>query len=175
MTLIEHPTFQLRSWQMSDAPSLAVQADNPKIAAQLPDSFPQPYKLSDAESYIQFCIDHHPDTLLAIVVEKLAVGVIGFKSIKQTEAGIRETEIGYWLGENYWNKGIVSAAVGLLLEYGHAKLDLNLAKAYVFEGNIGSKKALLKNGFEYIGDAEEVEMKQGKEITQWLFTKKLPD
>lgn len=175
MTLIEHPAFQLRSWQISDAPSLAFQANNPNIAAQLPDRFPQPYRLSDAESYIQFCIENHPDTLLAIVVDEMAVGAIGFKSIYKNEAGQLETEIGYWLGEPYWNKGIVSTAIGLLLEYGRAELSLDLAKALVFEGNVASKKALLKNGFEYVGDAAEVEMKQGKEITQWLLTKKLPD
>lgn len=44
--------YQVRDFKPDDASALAKYADNPKIAANLRDAFPSPYRKSDAESFL---------------------------------------------------------------------------------------------------------------------------
>ena len=160
-------SFKLRSWLLSDAPSLALQANNPNIARQLPDAFPQPYTLEDAKGYIQFC-QQNPDILFAIEVDGAVVGTIGFKKYDKDNG---TAELGYWLGEAFWNQGIISGAVKSIVEYGQDQLNLKLIKAEVFTGNVASRKVLEKNGFELVDTEIGTEIKEGKAIDKWIFKK----
>ena len=166
---IQCSQFKIRTWKHSDAPSLALYANNPNIAKQLPDAFPQPYQLKDAEGYINFCLENYPKSLLAIDVDDQAVGTIGFKDV---QAGENELiEMGYWLGEPFWGQGIITEAIGKLLQYGRDHLQIRQVKAFVFDGNEASKRALVKNGFELIGIDKESEMKAGRAIDQYVYKK----
>lgn len=163
--------FIIRTWQTSDANSLALHANNPKVAENLGDTFPQPYQESDAKSYISFCLEKYPDTHLGIAVNGLAVGAIGFKDFDPSQ---KACELGYWLGEAHWNQGILTEAVALMCHYAEEQLKLQEVFAYVFKGNVGSARVLEKNGFQLLETVLDNTTKKGKTIEKWYYTKKLP-
>ena len=170
MMKLEFNQFSIRSWDLSDVSSLARHANNPKIAAQLLDGFPHPYSEADAKSYISFCIDNHPLTHFTIDVDGAAVGAIGFK--ERTDRGPKSKELGYWLSEVHWNKGIMSTAIAGFLNYGFELLGLLEVLAMVYVGNASSKKVLERNGFQLIGTEEKAVTKSEQLIDVWYFQRK---
>ncbi len=136
----------LRPLEKSDAQALAKVANNKKIADNLRDMFPHPYSLENANWFIQF-VDSQPDTpRFAIEYQGEFAGMIGLHP--QPDVYRKSVEIGYWLGEPFWGKGIATDAVKLIVDYGFNNLDINRIWAGVFAYNDGSKRVLEKNGFE---------------------------
>jgi RimJ/RimL family protein N-acetyltransferase len=82
---------------------------------------------------------------LAISVEGIAVGGIGLH--RQNDISSMNAELGYWLGEAYWSKGIMTAAVIRMVEYGFIHFDFNRIFARPFGSNFASQKVLEKAGF----------------------------
>jgi [ribosomal protein S5]-alanine N-acetyltransferase len=103
------PGAVLRTWTARDAPSLARYADNPRIAAMMRDAFPSPYTLGDAHRFIALATSPGNNRFLAIVVDGAACGGIGIHPLDDVHR--RTAEIGYWLAEPYWGRGIVTDAV----------------------------------------------------------------
>ena len=103
--------FTLRDWTISDTESVAKYANNPKIAANLRNGFPNPYTMADAKSYIKGCIfeDKTKRRSFAIDVDGEAVGSIGV--FLGDDVYCKTAEVGYWLGEPFWGKGIMTEAV----------------------------------------------------------------
>jgi RimJ/RimL family protein N-acetyltransferase len=102
--------FELREWQSSDKYSLAENANNIHIWNNLRNYFPHPYTVKDGKTFIQRVKNKpKPATNLAIVVDEKAVGGVGI--VLRTDVERITAELGYWLGENYWNKGIMTEAV----------------------------------------------------------------
>ncbi len=99
----------LRPFVSADAPSIARHADNRKVWINLRDVFPHPYTVADAESFIARVAGDAPVTRFAIEVGGEAVGSVSLKLGSDIER--KSAEIGYWLGEAYWGRGIMSAAV----------------------------------------------------------------
>lgn len=168
--ILNFDTFSIRSWQPSDAASLALNANNIKIADQLLDGFPHPYSEENAKDFISFCLNNHPSTHLTIAVEGKAVGAIGFKDVNVN--GPKTAELGFWIGEQYWNQGIMTKAVAGMLDYGFNLLGLVEINAQVFLENVGSKRVLEKNNFELLALKEKEIEKKGKKIDIWYFRKK---
>ena len=103
--------FQLRKWKKEDIEDVARFADNKKIASNLRDGFPHPYTLDDAREYVDSCIQNTEERQIcrAIVVDGHAVGSIGIFLCNDVYQ--KSGELGYWLAEEYWGQGIMSAAV----------------------------------------------------------------
>src|SRR5437867_7861762 len=141
--------FVIRGWRTGDEASLVRHANNRKIWINLRDRFPHPYTLADAEQWIQHASTVSPATSLAIVVEGAAVGGIGL--LLKDDIFRRSAEIGYWLGEEYWGRGIVTEAVRAVTEYAFANFDLCRIYAGVFEWNPASMRVLEKAGYEFEG------------------------
>src|SRR5262245_22390905 len=99
-------TCTVRSWSMSDVPSLVLNANNRKVWINLRDRFPHPYTSSDGRQFIRAARKMRPETAFAIAVAGPAVGGIGF--VLQSDVERVSAEIGYWLGEPYWGQGIVT-------------------------------------------------------------------
>ena len=139
--------FTLRDWRMSDAESLAQNANNPKIAQKLRDAFPSPYTGKDAEFFIHICKESEPTEQItkAVDVSGAAVGCIGLTFGKDVYR--KSAELGFWLGEDYWGNGIMTAAVKELSSWAFQNRDIVRIYAEVFEGNFASEKVLLKAGF----------------------------
>ncbi|POY39158.1 GNAT family N-acetyltransferase [Solitalea longa] len=135
----------LRPWQKDDALSLVQHANNKAVWDNLRDYFPHPYTLIDAVDWITINERREPATNMAIVVDGYAVGGIGIM-LKDDVSRIN-AEIGYWLGESYWNKKIMSEVISAFVEYVFDNFDVIRIYAEVFERNYASMKVLQHAGF----------------------------
>ncbi len=143
--MIDLGHITLRNWQEKDIKSLARNANNKKIWDNLRDQFPYPYTELAAKQWIVIANQDRPLSNFAIEYKGIAVGGIGI--IKQTDIFRKSAEIGYWLGEKYWNKGIASKAVKAMIKYSFENFDIIRLYAHVFENNIASIRVLEKCGF----------------------------
>src|SRR5882672_532589 len=126
----------VRSFRPDDAPSLARHANNRRIWINLRDQFPYPYSLADAERWIREAAGLEPQTHFAIAVDGAAAGAIGLNLKKDVRR--RSAEIGYWLGEEFWGRGIATEAVRAVTADTFARFDLVRLYAGVFERNHAS-------------------------------------
>jgi len=155
--------FELREWQLSDAASLAENANNISIWNNVRDYFPHPYSEEDGKQFIEMVLAKPKPTVdFAIVVCGKAVGGIGIVPQKDVER--IGAEIGYWLGENYWNMGIMTAAVKQMVAYAFTHFPLQKVYAPVFDFNIASQKVLQKARFEREAILKQAAIKNGKII-----------
>lgn len=143
--------FTLRKWNLSDALDVARYANNEKIACNLRDGFPYPYTEENAISYIESCMVGNDAEKLcrAIAVDGEAVGSIGV--FLGSDVYRKSAELGYWLAEKYWGKGIMTQAVKLICAEAFEKLDVARIYAEPFGHNLGSRRVLEKAGFTYEG------------------------
>lgn len=116
--------FTLRPWREADAASIARYADNAKIAANLRDVFPCPYAPQDAATFVESCIrqEGRGQMCRAIEVDGEAAGSIGL--FLGSDVYRRSAELGYWLGEPFWGRGIMTAAVETMCREGFAAWDI---------------------------------------------------
>ncbi|WFN33850.1 GNAT family N-acetyltransferase [Methanogenium sp. S4BF] len=139
------PTVFLRSWDRKDAAGLVQHADNPRIAATLRDGFPSPYTLNDANRFIAMASRPASGLLLAIDLDGAAVGGIGITPLKDVYK--KTAEIGYWLAEPFWGKGIATGAVTAMVPVAFEYFDIIRLQAGVFSSNAASMRVLEKCGF----------------------------
>jgi len=159
----------LREWQWQDKASLIKNADNIKIARMVKDRFPHPYNNTAADDWLRIVTAENPQTNFAIVINNKAVGGIGFES--QGDIFRRSAEIGYWLGEAYWGKGIMTEAVIAVTAYAFQQFDLCRLYAGVFATNSASVRVLEKAGYLFEGRLRKSITKYGETIDQLLFAK----
>ena len=141
--------IKLRRFKKSDIPRLVELANNENIARNLRDGFPHPYTREHAEAFIKKCRGLNPQTILAIEYKGDYVGNIGLH--KGLDVYRKSAEVGYFIGEEYWNKGIASVALSLACEYGFKTLDIVRIHAGVYEHNLASQRVLEKCGFSREG------------------------
>jgi len=150
----------LRAFTEDDIPKLAILANNKKISNNLRDAFPHPYSLQDAKNFINSCLNENPTTTFAIEWKGNYVGNIGLFLGKDVYR--KSAEVGYFIGEPYWNKGIASKAVELITDYGFKNLNLVRIFSGVFEFNIASMKVMEKNGYKKDAVFKKAVFKNGK-------------
>lgn len=160
-------TCALRGWRLSDAASLARYANNPNVARDLVDAFPHPYTLDDAHRWIGRHAGIEPPRSFAIVVDDRAVGGVGLEI--GTDIRRRSAELGYWLGEPYWGRGIVTEVVRAVTRYGFATFDLEHIFAGLFERNTGSRRVLEKAGFSLEGRLRMHVTKDGQTMNDLIY------
>jgi [ribosomal protein S5]-alanine N-acetyltransferase len=163
---LEHSLFTLRQWQEGDEASLVENANNKKIWRNLRDAFPHPYTLTNAVLWIELSRDSK--TNFAIEVDGAAVGDIGLTP--QTDLLRRSIEIGYWLGEPYWGRGIMTEAVRMVTDYAFQNFDINRIFAGVLEYNVSSARVLEKNGYVCEARLRHAYTKEGQSYDQLLYT-----
>jgi RimJ/RimL family protein N-acetyltransferase len=152
----------LRPVNLRDVQSLAELASNIKIWQNLSDDFPHPYTPLHSLEFITAALKVFPPVNFAIEYEGRAVGVISIELKKGMYR--KKAEIGYWLGEPFWNKGIVSEAIVLLTAYAFKNFDLVKLEAKTFSFNKASEKVLLKAGFIKLNTIPEDAVKDNKMI-----------
>ncbi|NVO66250.1 GNAT family N-acetyltransferase [Methanofollis tationis] len=139
------PTSVLRDWTPDDAVSLCRHADNPRIARCMRDAFPHPYTPGDAERFIAMATQNCSALLLAIEVDGEAVGGIGVHPLADVYRGT--AEIGYWLSEEHWDRGIATDAVRAMIPLAFDLFPIVRLQAGVFESKPASMRVLEKCGF----------------------------
>ncbi|AGA77710.1 GNAT family N-acetyltransferase [Echinicola vietnamensis] len=136
----------LHTWGGQHFHKLYPLANNPAIAKNLKDSFPQPYTLHDARFWIEHNIKFNPPHNFAIEQNGQLVGAIG---IHKGENELRTNmELGFWLGEPYWGQGIATEAVRLFVPYLFKNFEVQRVFATVYDFNIPCMRVLQKAGFE---------------------------
>ena len=151
-----------------DQKSLANLANNKKIWDNVRDLLPNPYTNKDAEIFINITKQEDTPMTFAIEFQKQFCGVIGL--VRQSDVYRKTAEIGYWIGEPFWNKGIATTAVNLITDYGLNSLDLNRIHTGVFEYNIGSMRVLEKNGYSKDGIFKKSIIKNGQVCDEHRFS-----
>lgn len=169
MEQLKKDEVSLRVFNPEDKFRMAELANNEKISINLRDEFPYPYTVDDAERFIDVCIHQIPPSAFAIEFNGIYVGNIGLR--KGEDIYRKSAEIGYFLGEPYWNKGIMTKAVNLICEYGFKELDIVRIFTGVFEYNIASRKVLEKCGFEREAIFKKAVVKNGKIYDEVRFGK----
>lgn len=157
----------LRSWRLDDQASLARHARSDRIWRNLKDRFPRHYTLDDARRWLQAAVNQDPERALAIEVEGQAVGGIGIEP--GTDVYRRSAEIGYWLGEDFWGRGIATEAVAAFTAYCFRQLGFERIHAGVFGWNRASIRVLEKCGYRLEGRRRNAVFKDGMLTDELLY------
>ena len=167
--MLSNGNILLRNFKESDKFQIAEICNNKNIWNNVRDFLPSPYTVQDAEDFIKLCQDENLQTNFVIEFEGNYVGSVGLtlqKDIYRLNA-----EIGYLIGEQYWNKGIATAAVNLIVDYAFNNLDLIRIYASVFDFNKGSQRVLEKSGFKLDCIFEKSIIKNNKIIDEYRYSK----
>jgi len=163
---------RIRDLVQNDAPALARYADNRNIARVLRDLFPSPYSEADARNFIGRITREEPHLAFAIANEDEAFGVIGY--IPGQDVYRYSAEIGYWIGEEYWGRGIMSRAVDAFSVYLFDTFAFNRLFAGIFSSNPASARVLQKAGYCREGILKAHVLKDGKLQDELLYARLRP-
>lgn len=161
------PSCTVRSWQKNDRPSLVRHANNRRVWVNLRDRFPHPYTSDDAARFLAWALAERPETNFAIAVGDEAVGAIGYQI--QPDVHRISAEIGFWLGEAYWGRGIMTEALRAVTEQAFHTHNLRRLFAGVFEWNPASMRVLEKAGYTREAVLRQSAIKDGRIIDQALY------
>lgn len=162
---------QIRRWSLDDATDLAAVISNPKVQANLRDGLPYPYTEQDAKDYISYILsaDENDTFAFAIVADGRVIGSIG--AFRQSNIHSQTAEIGYYIAEPYWGRGIMTNAVRQLCEYVFSHSNIIRLYAEPFAFNLGSCRVLEKAGFRYEGTLRSNAVKNGRVIDMKMYAR----
>lgn len=164
---IQLTTCEVRSWRESDAESLATHANNRSIWLNLRDAFPHPYTIDDARAFIAMARSMDPETFFAIAVSGKAAGAIGFHL--RTDVERISAELGYWLAEPFWGRGITTDALRAVTGYAMQTHGLTRVYAVPYEWNAASCRVLEKAGYVLEARMRKSAIKDGRIVDQFLY------
>ena len=165
---IELKTCVIRPWRPGDEGSLIANANNYKIWRNMRDRFPHPYTAEDAREWIRRVGEESPCANFAIVVDGEAVGGIGL--ILNGDIHRCSAEIGYWLGEAFWGRGVVTEAVRALTQWAFDSFNLSRIYAGVLEWNPASMRVLEKAGYQFEGRLRKAVVKQNQVMDEFIYS-----
>jgi RimJ/RimL family protein N-acetyltransferase len=160
----------LRPWRRSDIGSLVRYANNRNIWLNLRNVFSHPYTRAAAEEWFTICESNRgPTTNFAIELNGVAIGGVGCQLL--TDVHCKTAEIGYWLGEPFWRRGIATAAVKQMTDYAFRAFALERIQALVFEWNTPSARVLEKAGYQLEGRLRHSIFKDGRLADSLLYAR----
>ena len=161
---------RIRKWELSDAKDLAVALSNKKVQDNLRDGLPYPYTEQDGKEFISAMLsaDENETFAFAIMVDDKVVGSIGI--FRQGNIHSQTAELGYYIAEEYWGKGIMAEAVKQICEYVFGDSDIIRIYAEPFAYNIASCRVLEKVGFQYEGTLRSNAVKNSKVIDMKIYS-----
>ena len=163
----------IRRWRTRDAASVVRYANNYNVSRYLRDRFPYPYTMEHARAFLAGAVgEDGEETKFAIEVDGEAVGGIGV--IPGADIERFSAEIGYWLGEPFWGRGIVSEALILISERAFERLNLLRLFALAFAENAASTRVLEKAGYACEGVLKSGAVKHGRVYDQLLYARVNP-
>ena len=165
MTIILNRSV-LRPWQPSDVVSLVKHANNPNVARNLRDLFPNPYTAADAARWFEASKTLPPGSHFAIEVEGEAAGGIDIRFPDQSR---QSAELGFWLGEQFWRRGIMSEIVPAFTRHVFQNFSVHEIHATVFSWNEASRRLLQKSGFRNTGLKARAGEKAGQKVDTYEF------
>jgi RimJ/RimL family protein N-acetyltransferase len=159
----------IRDWNLDDAASLAEQANNRQIWLQVRDIMPYPYTIADANVFLEKATNANPRTNFCIEIDgNVAGGVV----IKPGEDVHRRTaEVGYWLGQKFWGRGVATEAITAFVEHCFSSFNLVRIFGQVNANNPASARVLEKAGFVLEGRMRKHVIKDGVILDSLLYAK----
>ena len=160
---------QIRKWEFTDAADLSAALSNKKVQDNLRDGLPYPYTEQDGQEYISAMLaaDENDTFAFAVTADGKVIGSIG--AFRQSNIHRQTAELGYYIAEEYWGKGIMTEAVKQLCEYVFSYTDITRIYAEPFSCNIGSCRVLEKAGFQYEGTLHNNAVKNGKVLDMKMY------
>ena len=161
--------IKLRKWSEADLDNLVKYANNQNVAKWLTNGFPHPYTYEAGKAYLSMIANDNPTKVFAIEVNGEAVGSIGI--FPQTDIHEKNAEMGYWLAEEYWGKGIMTQAIREIVEYGFSTFEIVRIFARPFSTNLKSQRVLEKAGFELEARLKRALFKNGKFMDELTYAR----
>lgn len=152
----------IRKWKSADAYDLAEALSNLNVQNNLRDGLPYPYTEHDAKDYIDVMLSADPNDTFAFAIEHKGKVVGSIGAFRQNNIHCRTAEVGYYISETYWGKGIATQAVREICEYVFAKTDIIRLFAEPFAENFASCRVLEKAGFQLEGTLRKNAVKCGR-------------
>ena len=161
---------KIRKWKLTDAKDIAVALSNKKIQDNLRDGLPYPYSEQDGIDFISSMLSANEDETFAfaITLDDKVIGSIGV--FRQQNIHRQTAEMGYYIAEEYWGKGIMTDAVEQICNYVFKNSDILRIYAEPFAYNTGSCRVLEKAGFQYEGTLRNNAVKNGKVIDMKMYS-----
>lgn len=161
---------KIRKWMLSDVADLTAAISNKKVQDNLRDGIPYPYTVQDGINFISAMLsaDENDTFAFAITVDEKAIGSIGV--YRQENIHRQTAELGYYIAEEYWGKGIMTEAIKQICQYVFQKSDILRIYAEPFAYNEASCRVLEKAGFQYEGTLRNNAVKNGKVIDMKMYS-----
>ena len=161
---------KIRNWELSDAKALSVALNNTRIQDNLRDGLPYPYTEGDGMEFISAMLsaDKNDTFAFAITVDSRVIGSIGV--FRQGNIHRQTGELGYYISEDYWGKGIMTEAVKQICKYVFANSDIIRIFAEPFAYNKASCRVLEKAGFQYEGTLRSNAVKKGRVFDMKMYS-----
>ncbi|MEH3112803.1 GNAT family N-acetyltransferase [Pedobacter terrae] len=157
----------LRAFQSTDVDNLVKHANNSNISKYLTNKFPFPYEKKDGEAFIQLALSHDPLQIKAIVLNGEVIGSIGVHQLADIYS--KSAEMGYWISEKHWGKGIVTFAIKEMLKYGFETFDVERIFARTTHTNLASQRVLQKSGFIFEAELKGTIFKNEEYFDELIF------
>lgn len=161
---------KIRKWELSDAADLAAALSNKKILDNLRDGLPYPYTEQDGADYISAMLsaDEEETFAFAVTADDKVIGSIGV--FRQGNIHRQTAELGYYIAEEYWGRGIMTEAVRQTCKHVFEKSDIIRIYAEPFANNTASCRVLEKAGFQYEGTLRSNAVKNGKVVDMKMYS-----
>jgi RimJ/RimL family protein N-acetyltransferase len=159
----------VRPWRFDDAQSVASHANNRKIWLAVRDLFPHPYTVQDAHEFLQRANSEEPAMKFCIEIEGAAVGGIGVHPGQDVYR--RTATVGYWLGEQFWGRGVMTEVVTAVTDFCFDNFPLHRISAEVFANNPASARVLEKAGFIFEARLKNNVMTDGQVLDSLLYAR----
>ena len=169
MMPIKTPYGSIRPWDAPDVTALVRHANNRNVSMRMRDAFPFPYTIADANAFLGIVARQSPVTFFAIATPDEAIGGIGIT--RNADVHRLTAEMGYWLAEPFWGRGIMSETARAFSDFAFEAFGLIRIYAEPYEGNIASCRVLEKAGFTLEGRMRGNVIKDGRILDQYLYAK----
>ncbi|MDR2720533.1 MAG: GNAT family N-acetyltransferase [Nitrososphaerota archaeon] len=155
-------SISIRAWQISDDSDLVAAINNKKVVDNLRDGIPYPYTEKDAKEFIGATLAAEKDTqyVFAITYNDKVIGSIGV--FRKDNVHRLTAELGYYIAEPYWGRGIMTATVKQVCTYIFENTNIIRIFAEIYAHNNASCRVLEKAGFQFEGVLRQNVIKNGQ-------------
>lgn len=156
----------LRPWRLDDLDSLVASANDASVSRSLRDRFPYPYTGDDGLAWLTRAVDES-DRAWALEIDGNAVG--GVSVHPGADVHRHSAELGYWLGQRHWGRGIMTTVVRAFAPRAMEAFHLYRLYATVYENNPASARVLEKAGFAREGVQKSAVVKRGELMDLYVY------
>jgi len=159
----------IRPWQVNDAPDLVAVINNKKVQDNLRDGIPYPYTENDANTYINTALSAEKETRYAFAITYNGEVIGSIVASRKDNIHRLTAELGYFIAEQYWGKGITTEAVRQICNLIFEKTDIVRIFAEPYACNHASCRVLEKAGFRFEGLLRQNAIKNGEIVDMKMY------